>query len=282
MLQRQLFDTSPQAIANFMVSTDMMRQTNRPCLTVCYGVGRDSTAMIIKLWRLGIRPDLITFSDTGCEKQATYDYLPYFNDWLKGIGFPEITILNYADGSKYKSLEDECLRKRILPDIAFGGHSCSLKWKQSPFLKFMNRNLQARIEWKFGRKIVRAVGFESTECRRVKRAKTYAVKHPDRKYLTWFPLVEWGYTLEDCIAEIKAAGLLVPPKSSCYFCSAMKIPEIEQLASEEPEKFLAALRLEQNAIPRLTKLKGLGGRKFAWSDLDCSRPFLVQLNAKAA
>lgn len=32
-------------------------------LVVCYGAGRDSTALLVGLWRRGIRPDLILFAE---------------------------------------------------------------------------------------------------------------------------------------------------------------------------------------------------------------------------
>jgi hypothetical protein len=48
----------------------------------------------------------------------------------------------------------------------------------------------------------------------------------DPRYLYRYPLREWGWTLEDCIAGILATSLLVPPKSSCYGCTATKPQEI--------------------------------------------------------
>jgi hypothetical protein len=45
---------------------------------VAYGMGVDSTAMLIGLEQRGIRPDLILFADTGSEKPDTYLYAPIF------------------------------------------------------------------------------------------------------------------------------------------------------------------------------------------------------------
>src|SRR5580658_8213180 len=64
-------------------------------LVVCYGAGRDSTALLVGLWQRGIRPDLILFADVGAERQATYDFIPVMNRWLKSVGFPEITVVRY-------------------------------------------------------------------------------------------------------------------------------------------------------------------------------------------
>src|SRR5437870_861080 len=95
---------------------------NRPLLVPAYGAGRDSTAMIIELYHRNIRPDLILFADTGSEKPESYNYLPIFNEWLRSVGFPEITIVKKASPRTGDiSLEAECLRKGMLPSIAYGG-----------------------------------------------------------------------------------------------------------------------------------------------------------------
>ena len=51
-------------------------------IIVCYGAGVDSTAMIVKLHQAGIRPDAITFADTGGEKPETYEMVKVMNTWL--------------------------------------------------------------------------------------------------------------------------------------------------------------------------------------------------------
>lgn len=43
-------------------------------LIVAYGLGVDSTAMLVEFVKRGIRPDLILFADTGGEKPVTHQY----------------------------------------------------------------------------------------------------------------------------------------------------------------------------------------------------------------
>jgi hypothetical protein len=45
-------------------------------LVVAYGLGVNSTAMLVEFARRSITPDLILFADTGGEKPETYAYLP--------------------------------------------------------------------------------------------------------------------------------------------------------------------------------------------------------------
>ena len=259
------------------ITTATFYKDDRPLLVPAYGVGRDSTALLIKLKRLGIRPDAILFADVGIEKPETYAYLPIINQWCRDSNFPEVTVVRKRSPHTCDlTLEDECLRLGLLPSIAYGGHSCSAKHKVQPQEYYLNRWEPAVLAWKRGRKVVRAIGYEANECKRVDKATTYQQAHPSAKYDYWHPLREWGYTLEDCISLIKDEGLPVPPKSACTICSSSKKWEIEWLAQTHPDHFLRALLLERIAIPKNRKVKGLG-RNFAWSSLPCAAPFLEEL-----
>jgi hypothetical protein len=91
----------------------------------------------------------------------------------------------------------------------------------------------------------------------------------DAKFSYWYPLQEWGWTREDCIRVIEAAGGPAAAKSSCFFCPAMKQPEILALKRDFPELHQRALALEQRALTgkhNHTSTKGLG-RRFAWADV---------------
>ena len=87
----------------------------------------------------------------------------------------------------------------------------------------------------------------------------------DRKYSKWYPLMEWGWTRDDCIRQIEAAGLPQPGKSSCFFCPSMKPDEITALREQHPDLFRRALALEDNARKNLKTVKGLG-RNYSWRE----------------
>ena len=97
---------------------------------VADGLGVNSTALLIQLSRAGVRPDLILFADTGSEKPDTYAYLQVRRRWLLRAGFPDLAVVRRR-GVRVpdQSLEDQCLRTGTLPSLAYGGKSCSLKWK---------------------------------------------------------------------------------------------------------------------------------------------------------
>ena len=213
----------------------------RAPLVICYGLGVDSTALLVGYAQRGIRPDLILFSDVGAERQATYDYLPVINTWLREHGFPEVTVVRYRPVDfkhwpPYSTIEENILTNVSLPSIAYGFHTCSGKWKCSAQDAFLKSWQPASEAWAAGVNVLRAVGFEDSphERSRSKRFATFAVQDFDRgKYTVIFPLQEWGWNRERCIEEIKAAGLPVPSKSSCYFCTAMKPKEVDELPADK-------------------------------------------------
>lgn len=210
-------------------------------LIVCYGMGRDSTALLIGLHQRKIRPDLVIFADVGNERQKTYDYMRVINAWLEYVGFPLVTVVrykpkNYKWWPPYHTLLENCLTNITLPSLAYGGHACSSKWKIDAQRKYLETWAPSQEAWARGEQVIKCIGFEDSpkEHLRTKRCSTFAVQDedPDRVTLS-FPLQEWGWNLERCIKEIEAEGLPVPPKSSCFFCPAMKPWEVDTLSPAE-------------------------------------------------
>lgn len=224
-------------------------------IVASYGGGTNSTAMLIECANKGIKVDVILFADTGGEKPHTYNYVKLFSDWLKNHGMPEI--ITVKKGGIEEDLEENCLRKNMLPSIAYGFKTCSQKFKIQPQDKFYNNYQPARDVWARGDKITKLVGFDADE---PERAKDYE----DEKFKNWYPLIEWDMGREECIKTIQDAGLCLPGKSACFFCPSSKPHEIKQLAQVYPDLMERALKMEANA--ELTSIKGLG-RNFAWKDV---------------
>lgn len=231
---------------------------------VSYGGGTNSTAMIIGLYRRNIPIDLIMFADTGSEMPHTYQQIIIMNEWLKSHGMPEITVLEYLnkDGERL-TLENECLATKTLPSIAYGFKTCSLKHKKSVQDKYCNNNQQCIAMWTKGEKVNKYIGFDAGEENR--KTNAFASNLQDKKFNAIYPLIEWGWYREDCIKAIKAEGLPLPGKSSCFFCPSMKKPEIRKLKQDYPELFDRAAAIEENAKSNLITVQGLG-RNYAWKN----------------
>ena len=218
------------------------------CSVVSFGGGVNSTALLIGLEEREERPDHIIFADTGGEKPKTYEHVERMQEWLKAKGMPPITIVKEKQG-----LEEDCLERETLPGKAFGFGSCSEHFKVRPQRRWIKKQGIKDAIW--------LVGIHSGEARRA--ARTLNQRSDVR-----FPLIEWRWTQKDCIDAIRCAGLPVPVKSACFFCPAMRKPEVLQLSKEEPELFARAVEMEETAreAGTLNTVKGLG-RNYSWKKL---------------
>lgn len=228
-------------------------------LFVSYGLGVDSTAMLVGMHKLGIVPDAITFADTGSEKPETYEFLPIMSAWLREHGMPEVTVrygtATAKDGSgTYSTLEEQLVLLGTLPGIVFGfgsstyGKSCSQKWKVGPQERHDRKHDAARQAWFESRKVTRCIGYD---CGAADSKRSDIPE--DERYQYWYPLRAWGWDRERCKAEIAAAGLPVPPKSACWFCPATKPDELREFVARHPEYVERILRIEAAAAPSLDR-----------------------------
>lgn len=228
----------------------------RAPLVVSYGVGVDSTAMLVGMAARGIRPDLILFSDTGVEKPETYAYLPTMQAWLASVGFPAVVTVRLGtvqgDHGDYSTLLENCLVNRTLPSLAFGKKGCSKKWKVGPMDRYVKRWPPAIRAWANGFKVIRAIGYDAGP----KDSKRAWKLTDTKRYSYRYYLRDWGWDRERCEAEIAAAGLPVPPKSACYICPATKPHELAELDRLHPELGDDIMRMEALAAPGLTKIEG--------------------------
>lgn len=251
---------------------------NAQPLIVSYGIGVDSTAVLVAMQKRGVRPDAILFADPGGEKPETYAYLPIIQAWLAMVGFPPLTIVRYEPTrAPYSTLEGKCLANETLPSLAFGKHSCSIVFKIEPQNKWTAGWTPAIEAWAAGRKVTKVIGYDNGEqdCRRRNKAdravaKKIEANHIDaRRYDYWYVLQEWGIDRAQCLELIASAGLPIPMKSACWFCPASKKSEVIWLRDTHPPLFERAIFMEINARDGkhgLDTVKGLG-RNFAWADL---------------
>jgi hypothetical protein len=238
---------------------------------VSYGMGVDSTAMLIYLARMydhgkrpEYRPDFITFADTGNEKLETYRYLTIINSFLRSHGFPEVVVLRYEPGrtkiGHYYTLEQNCLMNRTLPSLAFGFKRCSNKWKIGPQDKYRLAQPMIQKCLAMGLVAVVAIGYDAgpkDSCRR------WDITDDDSfEYI--YPLIELGWDRERCIEEIRKEGLSgyetdkggkwlesggVPLKSACWYCPSTQPEELIEFSktAHGREYLRAIVRMEDNA-----------------------------------
>lgn len=266
---------------------------DRPPVGVSYGMGVDSTALLLGLLEMELFPDAILTADTGGELPSTYHYLFAFDRFLAAHGFARrgsvwrrppgyddpgfglpiehrlAVIVCVANDGRYGTLEKNCRDKAMVPSLAYGGRSCSEKYKHRPMHKWCKNHWEAaRLWWGLNgrnqkttdRNVVKLIGYDAGE---VRRSDILG----DGFYTYRYPLREWGWGRPAALEVIARHGLSAPGKSSCFYCPAAKKPEIVQLGLRYPGLLRRALDMEQAALDagNLKKIKGLA-RSWAWND----------------
>lgn len=216
-------------------------------------------------------PDLVLFADTRGEHPETYEYLDIIQNWLARVNGPQITVVKW-ESKTYASLEEQCNTTGMLPSPAYGGRSCSIRWKHDPMDKFVRKWKPAIETWGRGEKVRRLIGYHADE----KKRRGATITEDDR-FTYAFPLIEWKLGQGHCVEAIERNNLPVPIKSSCFFCPAKKKKEVFWLYNNHPDLFERAVAMEENAEARqdlegrTDGAKGLG-RRWSWKELIHGKP----------
>ena len=159
---------------------------------------------------------------------------------------------NFKHYPPYRSLGENVITNGTLPSISFGRGTCSQKWKISP-QDAWTKTWPAAVEcWARGDKVVKLIGCDCSPADNRRYAEV--ADRNDPYYQHRYPLREWGWTRDDCIARIVQAGVPVPSKSACFFCAASKPEEIRALP---PALLRQIVLMEARAAPRLRNVEGL-------------------------
>jgi hypothetical protein len=243
-------------------------------LVVNYGYGTDSTALLVlmvKMFEAGYtnaKPDRIMFADVGSEKDNTYGYIPVMQAYLTAHGFPEAIIVSKGGRgtSVDPSLHASCDRLQMMPSLAYGGKSCSCKWKADEMDFSHARWKPALAAWAVGMTVLKLIGYDASP------ADMRRSSNPgDEKFSFAYPLRDAGLKRPELQAIIAAAGLPDPGKSACWMCPASKPHEVVHLARTNPAQCAAALRMEARSLLKSAKagrkMTTVGlGRRWAWRE----------------
>jgi hypothetical protein len=238
-------------------------------ISVACGLGVDSLAMLVEMFRLGIVPDLILFADTGGELPETYEYAErVLRPWLRLVGFPDLTIVRYRPKhGRYTTLEENCLVLGVLPSLAYGRKACSAKWKIDPQQRYEASWPLAQRAWAAGGKIEKWIGYDAGP----KDMRRGHDLRDDNRYRYHYPLRVWGWDRARCIQAIlenedivriaAAAGLSpIPRKSACWFCPSNTTDDIRYIVDHHPDLADRIIAIEKEAKPNLRTIEGLWRR----------------------
>ena len=211
-------------------SANKPRLETEQTVILSHGAGVNTTAMLIKFWKRYLK-GYIVFADTGDEKKETYWYIEnYLKPFCKEKGLRWKTVKN----SKYDSLMDWCLKKKLLPMTRT--RQCTQDFKIRPIQRFVKK-VGATKKNPF----IQDIGFAIDEIHRVSNGKF------DVNYLkSEYPLLDHKLTRRDCHKIIEDHGWPVPVKSGCDFCPFAKRSQFKKLMIDDPERFKKIMAMEQN------------------------------------
>lgn len=232
---------------------------------VSYGGGVNTIATMIVLRDNGVTPKAITMSDPGSEWKLTYAYRDLvMRPWLAKIGFPDITVVTRKDelqyrkgGVNFETLLGLCHRTSSLPSVAYPpSKKCSQNYKAHPQKWWLDRQQWALDEWAKGQKIVRCIGYDTDEPRRIR--DRFGDDDEHRKATPWYPVFEAGLSREDCVELIRAEPLIcqisaaagmdpVPRKSACKWCPNNTRDDWYDLYDQDREGFDEAVAMSRAA-----------------------------------
>lgn len=214
-----------------------------------FGGGVQSVAALVLAAQRRIEYAVFVFANVGddSENPGTLEYLrdvahPYAQE--HGIKLVEAQKL-------YKGRKDTVLASLnrpnrsitipvYMPSGAPGRRSCTTDYKVRVVDRYCRENAWERVTV--------GLGISLDEFHRM-RDTHWTNKDGVRNLGFWkrreYPLIDLRLTRRDCEKLIVAAGLPVPPKSSCWFCPFQRLSSWVEMRRNNPEMFERAVQLEQ-------------------------------------
>lgn len=212
------------------------------------GMGDDTVMLIAELYERGFEPDELVFCDTGSEFPHTYDFIEFLKSWSEEKKWSKVVILRKIDKHKNPlSVISMTRSQSTLPNAAFGGRSCSHRFKKETADLYFNNSHNCWKAWGVEKKgsrinthtakILRMIGINFDEPNRVKGWI------PENKWVQVHPLydLEIGEKESEAVSRV---GLYYPGKSSCYICPFLTHGEVAMLRKDYPHLYKEGLDQE--------------------------------------
>ena len=215
---------------------------------ISYGGGVQSTALIVLAAQGRIAATHAVFANTGddSEHPATLEYVRNVAaPWAAehGVEVVEVsrkqTLLENVTGDG-RSVNIPIYMEGGAP----GNRNCTAEWK----IKVIERWLRQQGATVSTPATVH-IGISMDEIHRLNNRRPSKLQEPT------YPLIDLRLHRQDCMNIIAAAGLPVPPKSSCWFCPFKRKAQWQEMRRDEPELFARAIALEERIN---VKRAGLG------------------------
>ena len=173
----------------------------------------------------------------------------YTQPFIRQNSLEFVEIRRTTKGNPYPSLHEEMINHEtsipipvLLEGTGMASRNCTEKWKVVTIERWVRANFGATKE----KRLPIGVGISIDEIHRMR------TDDPEREPFTYkeYPLIDLRLSRNDCAGIITAAGLPIPPKSSCWFCPYKRKSEWMTMRSEKPELFDKAVALEAHLIAK--------------------------------
>jgi hypothetical protein len=200
---------------------------------ISYGGGIQSTALVILAMREQWSVDEIVHVDLlDAESPRTREYVAYLNQWLWDTHRRAITIIE-------RDLYGDMLKHPEFTPVPWNGkyegfmlrRQCTRQYKVQPIARYLYQ------KYPHGR-IRLMLGISADEWHRVRGSSYSRIEHV-------YPLVERMMTRRHCCEIIEQEELILPWKSSCWFCPFRSTGSQHELIRQYPRLREMARELEE-------------------------------------
>lgn len=185
------------------------------------------------------RPDMGLMVDTGFESEGVMAYVRQkVKPAMDEIGIP-FEIIRTEDWLENHGLFDKkgycvipAFRRNDDGTVSRMGTRCNGSWKDLVIKRYLKANGITKCDnW---------IGISTDEAHRAQRVQK--VKWMTKVY----PLIEYGYSRQDCLNAIREIGWEPPERSSCIMCPLKTKYEWLFLSVKHPESFKRAQEIERD------------------------------------
>jgi hypothetical protein len=199
---------------------------------ISYGGGVQSTALVILSMRHQWPVDEIVHVDLlAAESPRTREYVEYFRNWLRDEYGREITVIE-------RDLYGDMLANPSFTPVPWHGKSqkfmlrrqCTRQYKVEPITRYLTQRYPQGL-------IKLMLGISADEWHRVRQSSNSRIEHV-------YPLVERMINRRHCREIIEQEELILPWKSSCWFCPYRSTGSQHALIKQYPRLREMARELE--------------------------------------
>jgi hypothetical protein len=216
-----------------------------------FGGGVQSTAALVLAAQGKIDYPIFLFANVGDDSEHP-DTLAYVHEvampYAKEHGIELVELRKVVSRGPRKGQQETILGRIMRPDSKTQVIPVFLSGSGAPANRGCTHDFKIRVLARWLQKrgattelpAIVGLGISIDEFQRMRTDSGIAWQKLD------YPLIELRMTRADCAATIRAAGLPVPPKSSCWFCPFHSIATWRRLQNKQPELFNKAVKLEQH------------------------------------